>query len=971
QIVTIADVNTLSFTPNANFYGTTSFGWNASDGTTFGAGEIVKITINPVNDAPVAQTDTITAPADTAIVLNVLANDSDADNNSLILESLETQNTLGTVTQNADGTITYTPHPDFQSLAVAETVTDTFDYTISDGNGGTDTANVTITVTGVNDVPIALDDSAITSENGAITIDILNNDSDPDNSDNLSIASIDTTQTQGSVTLNSDGTVIYNPGTAFQSLVAGETATDTFSYTVSDGNGGSDTGVVTVTVAGLDPPAIPVSFSDATNFAVGDSPRGLGIGITDFNLDDNLDIVVANQDSDNISVLFGNGDGSFSAASNLGAGNYPLSVAVGDFNNDGKPDFAVATHVDNKVSEQLGDGAGDFSAASKFTVGTNPAQIIVEDFNLDNNLDLAVTNWTSNNISILLGNGFGGFSAAKNFGVGTKPWGTAVGDFNGDSYPDLVVSNHTSHTVSVLLGNGSGDFSTATHFGVGMNPGGTAVGDFNGDSQLDLAVANFGSNNVSVLLGNGSGGFGTTTYFDVGIAPSDLTLGDFNADGKLDLVTANYSSNNVSVLLGNGLGHFSNAIELDVGSCSYGVEIGDFNNDSKPDLVVANYNSDNVSILLNTSNFPPITQNDTITTDENTPLLFNPLTNDQEPDGDTLTIDRIETNSTQGIITLNVDGTVTYNPGTAFNHLTTQETATDTFNYVVSDSTGRTNTATVTVTITGINDAPTLNSFNKIGQEDSAITFSDTDFTNAYFDPEGDNFTAIKLLSLPQNGTLTLNGNTVTPDQDISMTDLNSLTFTPDANYNGNTSFVWNAADGTNYSAGTTVKLIINPVNDSPVAVADNATTQEDTAIAINILANDTDILDGDTLYLDTFDIFSTHGGTITRDQRGTPNDSTDDYLLYTPAPGFSGEDSFHYTITDGQDTDTATVTITVNPVSNLTLFGTPNNDTLTGGSGNDILFGFMGNDELRGGAANDILSGGDDNDSLWGNAGN
>ncbi|MEQ9487274.1 Ig-like domain-containing protein, partial [Coleofasciculus sp. F4-SAH-05] len=110
-----------------------------------------------------------------------------------------------------------------------------------------------------------------------------------------------------------------------------------------------------------------------------------------------------------------------------------------------------------------------------------------------------------------------------------------------------------------------------------------------------------------------------------------------------------------------------------------------------------------------------------------------------------------------------------------------------------------------------------------------------------------------------------------------------------------------------------------------------------------------TDILDGDTLYIDTFDIFSTNGGTITRDQRGTPNDSTDDYLLYTPAAGFSGDDSFNYTITDGQDTDTATVTITVNSVSNLTLFGTANHDILTGGSGEDILFGEAGNDELRG----------------------
>ncbi|MEQ8383231.1 MAG: Ig-like domain-containing protein [Coleofasciculus sp. A1-SPW-01] len=1018
QTVTIADVNSLSFTPNPNFNGTTSFGWNASDGTIFAAGDTVNITVNPVNDAPVAQNDSVTTAADTAIGLNLLSNDSDADNDSLILESLETQNTLGTVSQNGDGTITYTPDSDFQSLAVGETVTDTFEYSISDGNGGTDTANVTITVTGVNDVPIAVDDSATTSENGAITLNLLTNDSDVDDSDTLSISSIDTTQTQGSVTLNTDGTVSYNPGTAFQSLVAGETATDTFSYTVNDENGGSDTAVVTVTVTGIDEPDIPVSFSDATNFAVGDEPHGPGMGIADFNLDGNLDIAVANLSSNNVSVLLGNGNGGFSAANNFGIANNPISVAVGDFNGDSQPDFAVTRYGTNKVSVRLGDGAGGFSAASEFTVGTNARNVAVGDFNSDNQLDLAVANRGSNNISVLLGNGLGGFSAAQNFGVGTNPVGIAVADFNSDSHSDLVVSNWSSNTISVLLGNGLGNFSTATNFTVGTNPGAVAIRDFNGDNQLDLAVANSGSNNVSILLGNGSGGFGVATHFAAGTGSREITVADFNADGKLDIATANVSANTVSILLGNGLGNFSETIQLDVGTTPRGIDIGDFNNDSKPDLAVANLGSDTVSIILNTSNFPPIAQNDTITTDENTPLIFNPLTNDQEPDGDSLTIDRIETNSTQGIVTLNQDGTITYNPDTAFNYLTTQETATDTFDYVVSDSTGRTNTATVTVTITGINDAPTLTSFNKIGQEDSAITFTDTDFINAYSDPESDNFTAIKLLSLPQNGTLTLNGNPVgegasgegasgegasgeeasgegaslegasgeeasgegaslegaslAPLQSgyISITDLNSLTFTPDANYNGNTSFVWNASDGTNYSTGTTVNLIINPVNDSPVAIADNATTEEDTPVSVDILSNDSDILDGDTLYIDTFDIFSTNGGTITRDQRGTPNDSTDDYLLYTPAAGFNGEDSFNYTITDGQDTDTATVTITVNPVSNLTLFGTPNNDTLTGGNGEDLVFGEAGDDELHGGTANDFLSGGDDDDQLFGDAG-
>jgi VCBS repeat protein/FG-GAP repeat protein len=144
------------------------------------------------------------------------------------------------------------------------------------------------------------------------------------------------------------------------------------------------------------------SFAAPTNFAVGGIPRFVAVG--DFNGDDKQDLVIANQSTANLSIFLGDGAGSFGTATNFGVGanTSPQSVAVGDFNSDGKQDLAVANFSANNVSVLLGDGVGSFGAATNFAVGTNPQSVAVGDFNGDNYLDLAVTNDNSNNVSVLL-----------------------------------------------------------------------------------------------------------------------------------------------------------------------------------------------------------------------------------------------------------------------------------------------------------------------------------------------------------------------------------------------------------------------------------------------------------------------------------------------------------------------------------------------------------------------------------------
>ena len=292
-----------------------------------------------------------------------------------------------------------------------------------------------------------------------------------------------------------------------------------------------------------------------------------------------------------------------SAPRGFDAGSGPQSVAVGDFNGDGKPDLAVVNSYSNNVSILLGNGDGTFQIHVDYPTGAQPGSVAIGDFNGDGKLDLAVVNSYSNNVSVLLGNGNGTFQPAVSYGTGsgTGPAFVAVGDFNRDGKLDLAVANRNSTNVSVLLGNGDGTFQTAVNYDVGGAPTSIAVGDFNHDGKLDLAVAvpvPGPSTYVSVLLGNGDGTFQTAVNYNAPYAPDAVAVGDFNGDGNLDLVVGNRSSN-ISVFLGNGDGTFRTAVNYSAGYNPSSVAVGDFNNDGTLDLAVANSGSSTtVTVLL-------------------------------------------------------------------------------------------------------------------------------------------------------------------------------------------------------------------------------------------------------------------------------------------------------------------------------------------------------------------------------------
>ncbi len=379
------------------------------------------------------------------------------------------------------------------------------------------------------------------------------------------------------------------------------------------------------------------TFQAAQTYSAGE-PTTSSIAVADVNGDGKLDLLLANQcfgsgncsTGGGVSVLLGNGDGTFQAAQTYSSGGeYTNSIAVGDVNGDGKPDLLVANQcfpnqncASGSVGVLLGNGDGTFQPAQAYSSGGSTAfSIVLGDVNGDGKPDVLVANRDINSddpftggVGVLLGNGDGTFQAARTYGSGgLGAYSIAAVDINGDGKPDVVVANLCTNynncsggSVGVLLGNGDGTFqSTPNYDSGGQAPYSIAVADVNGDGKPDLLVANecigYGNcsieGSVGVLLGNGDGTFQPSqTYGSGAYVAFSIAVADVNGDGKPDLVVANYcvSSTNcsngvISVLLGNGDGTFQAAQTFSSGGqYALSLAVADVNGDGKPDLVVAN-----------------------------------------------------------------------------------------------------------------------------------------------------------------------------------------------------------------------------------------------------------------------------------------------------------------------------------------------------------------------------------------------
>ncbi|GAB4021561.1 hypothetical protein GCM10028773_30770 [Spirosoma koreense] len=325
--------------------------------------------------------------------------------------------------------------------------------------------------------------------------------------------------------------------------------------------------------------------------------------VSDVNLDGKPDLIAYSNPDRNVSVLLGTGTGSFGPQTTFNVGDELVGMVIADVNLDGRPDIITvnANNSINNISVLLGDGTGSFAAPTSFPAGIYPRSMVIADVNLDGKLDIVTANSGGNNGSLLLGDGAGSFGPPTPISLASNPVSLAVGDVNDDGKPDLICTSINNNTVSVLLGDGTGSFAAPTSFPTGIFPQMLVIADVNLDGKPDLIAGNNAFNGaiVSVLLGEGAGSFGPPTNFTASGSPLMLTVGDVNLDGKPDLITADAYGTTVSVLLGDGTGGFGPQTPFTVGSNPRWVSVGDVNGDGKPDIVTANANSNNVSVLLN------------------------------------------------------------------------------------------------------------------------------------------------------------------------------------------------------------------------------------------------------------------------------------------------------------------------------------------------------------------------------------
>jgi hypothetical protein len=315
-----------------------------------------------------------------------------------------------------------------------------------------------------------------------------------------------------------------------------------------------------------------------------------------------LDLVTANPNTSTVSVLHGNGNGTFGPATNYPVGGLgPQTVAAGRLRPGGPLDLVTADVQSDSVSVLPGAGDGTFGPPSQYAGGSAPYAVAAANFAGGGADDVVATNpfGAVGTVSVLLNQGDGTFPPHAPYQVGRENFDLATGDFRGIGVQDLVTANELTGSVSVFLGNGDGTFGAPRAFRAGSDPVRVVVGDFDGDGRLDLAVIGVGgSTTVRLLLGNGDGTFQAPRTFPAGGVTLSITAGHFHDPNVLDLVTLDYQQNRANVLLGNGDGTFQAPVSYLVGGDPLSVAVGDLRGGGITDLVVANANGNSVSVLL-------------------------------------------------------------------------------------------------------------------------------------------------------------------------------------------------------------------------------------------------------------------------------------------------------------------------------------------------------------------------------------
>ena len=563
---------TVTFTPVDGFTGEATISYTISDGELTDAA-IHTITVGeaPANYAPVATDDFDETLEETAVTISILDNDSDPEGDALtITEALSDD---GTVVINDDGTITFTPNDDFFGEAV-------IDYTITDGNGGFDDSRVFVTVTNVNDDPVAVDDQASTDEDTPVTIAVLGNDSDPDQ-DTLTVT--EATSDDGDVVINDDGTITFTPAPDF-------TGDAVITYTIEDGNGGTDDAVVTVSVGEVSDP--PVAADDT---AETDEDTPVTIPVLDNDTDPDGDPLTVTEATSPDGTVTINDDGTLEFTPNPDFnGEATITYTITD-GNGGEDTGAVLVTV-NPVND--GPLAEDDMAETD--IGTSVTVPVLEN---DSDIDgdpLTVISASSPNGTVVI-NDDGTLTFTPNDG------------FTGEAVVNYTITDGELTDPAVL-------FVTVTD--PAENP--VAVDDV-AETPEDTPVI------IPVLANDTDPNLDPLTVTEATSPDGEIVIND---DGTITF-TPDENFNGPTTI-------------------TYTVTDPDGNTDTAT-----------VDVTVTPVNDVPVAVDDTASTNQDTAVVIDVLANDSDPDGDPLTV--IAATSPNGTVDINDDGTITFTPAPGFN----------------------------------------------------------------------------------------------------------------------------------------------------------------------------------------------------------------------------------------------------------------------------------------------------------------
>lgn len=887
-IAVIVSDSTIRYTPNANFNGFDTFRYQVSDGETESWAQ-VNVNVGAVNDLPVAVDDTIGTTENNAVVIGVTANDTDPDGDFLTVSSV-TQARNGVVTIALDQrSVVYTPGALFSGA-------DSFTYTVTDSNGGTDTANVTVQVTDTNGAPVAVNDTASTPQDTAVVISVLLNDSDPDN-DTLTLSLV-SGPANGSAVIQGTG-FVYTP-------VAGFDGSDAFTYQIADIGELTATAQVTVSVSDVN--ASPVAVDDSVgvneNTAItiavlandgdpdGDSVSLASVGsaangtavmqgnavlytpATDFAGSDEFSYQISDgkggSDTGNVVVIVSNVNQPPVAVDDELSNEQDDAVSIAVLINDSDPDGDTITvqSVTQPANGETAISPNSLKVVYRPTagfVGVNTFQYTISDSNQAISTATVTVNVTGVNSPPVAQPDSA--STQENVPV-TIDVTVNDTDPNGDA---IVLASVTQPSNgSATVSNGSVvyapalDYSGVDVFTYVINDGDLAQST----GTVTVTIAADPSNRAPVALDDSANtDTGTAVVIDVLANDNDPDLDPLT-------ITITTAPGNGAAVVANGQVTYTPAVAYS-GPDVFDYAIDDGNGGSA---------SASVSITVNSVSVPPVAKDDTGATDQDVVAQFDVLANDTFADIAGLTLS-ITTPATNGVAAV-VNNSIEYTPTAGYS-------GPDSVVYAIVESNGGTDSATLSITV----DAVVINT-SPVAVDDEVVTPQDTETTVDVLANDSDvdlDPLTVSITTEPANGVATLVGNQVS--------------YVPDTGYFGSDTIEYTIDDGRGGSAIAVISITVTEVpvtNQPPVAVDDAVTTAEETTVIVKVLDNDLDP-ENDTLSV----------AVQTEPANGGVEILPNGRILYTPIAGFSGTDTFVYIIDDGNGgTANATVTVTVNPTA-------------------------------------------------------